>query len=222
MTDQDSNQDRLRAAFAVPAEKSVSSADCLPDETIWKAVHAGLDAVELQRVLDHTAGCAACAESWRMAHAVGNEAGIRKIGALRAFPSRRAVFALSAVAATILLVLFVAPTLNDWPGSIPADEFRDAPAVRLESLLDETEIFSRNALQLRWTGGPEGTLYTVELVDENLAVLARSEPQEPTEYTVPPDKLEGLPADATLYWRIDAVLPDATRISSGVFLLRLQ
>ena len=221
MTDQRSDQDRLRAAFAAPVEESASSADCLPDETIWNAVHDELGVAEMRRILDHTAGCAACAESWRMAHAVSSESGIRKTGASPAFP-RRAVFALSAVAATILLALLIAPTLNDWPGSIPADEFRDASAVRLESRLDETEIFSRNALQLRWTGGPEGTLYTVEIVDENLAVLARSEPQEPTEYTVPPDALEGLAADATLYWRVDAVLPDATRISSGVFLLRLR
>jgi len=75
---------------------------------------------------------------------------------------------------------------------------------------------------LRWTGGPIGSLYTVELADENLAVLVRSEPQESTEYTVPADVLDGVPAGSTLYWRVEAVLPDATRASSGVFLLRLQ
>ena len=155
-----------------------------------------------------------------MARTIGDEAGIRKTGTLLAFPPRRRVLMLGAVAATILLAFLVVPTLDDR--SIPPVEFRDPTAVSLESLLDETETVPREEVLLRWTGGPAGTLYTVELADENLAVLVRSEPQETTEYSVSSDVLEGLASGSTLYWRIEAVLPDATRVSSGVFLLRLR
>ena len=220
MTDQPADRDRLRAAFATTPDNTVASGNCPSDETIWQPARGKLDTPALERVLDHTTSCEACAESWRMARTLGHEAGIRKTGKLLTFPPRLAVVALGAVAATILLVFFVAPTLDDR--SVPPGEFRDPSSVSLESLLDETKTVSVDGLVLRWTGGPIGSLYTVELADENLAVLVRSEPQESTEYTVPADVLDGVPAGSTLYWRVEAILPDATRASSGVFLLRLQ
>jgi len=220
MTDQNSAPERLREAFAAPVGKIVLSEACPADETVWRAAQGELDARALEGVIDHTASCEACAESWRMARAIGHEAGIRKAGRLPAYPHRRVVLALGAVAATILIAFLVAPTLDDR--LVPGVEFRDPTAVGIESLLDEAKAVSRHGFLLRWTAGPTGTLYTVELADENLAVLVRSEPQEPTEYAVPADVLAGIEAGSTLYWRVEAVLPDATRASSGVFLLHVQ
>ena len=220
MTDRQTDRDRLCDAFGATPDDDVSSGNCPSDETIWEAAQGDLDTLALEQVLDHTASCAACAESWRMARAIGDEVGVRQAGKLATFPARRRVLMLGAVAATILLAFLVVPTLDEPP--VPPVEFRDPSGVEIESLLDESDTVSRDAVTLRWTGGPTGTLYTVEVADENLAVLVRSEPQEQSEYAVPARALESVPAGGTLYWRVEAVLPDATRASSGVYLLRFQ
>lgn len=220
MIDEQTDRERLRNGFAATPDEAVASADCPSDETIWKAVQGELDTPAMEKVLDHATSCAACAESWRMARSIGDSAGVCRKATLHAFPSRRRMLMLGAAAATILLAFLVVPTLNEQ--SAPPVEFRDPTGVNIESLLDETVAVTRERLVLRWTGGPAGTLYSVDLADENLNVLVRSEQQETTEYAVPQDVLDGVESGSTLYWRIEAVLPDTTRVSSGVYLLRLE
>ncbi len=219
MSDRHADTGRLRQAFLAPPEHATSG-DCPSSESIWKAVAGDLDAAALARVLDHTATCSACAESWRMARAIGNEAGVHPSGKVRLFPQRRRALVWGAVAATVVLAFFVVPTLDERP--VPPVEFRDPSRVQIESLLDESVAVARDGVVLRWSGGPDGTLYTVEVANADLFVLVRSEPLEATEYAIPVMMLDTVPDGATLYWRVDAVLPDSTAVSSGTFLLRLR
>jgi len=209
----------LRDAFSEPVESTASPA-CPGDETIWKAANGELDPSALGPVIDHTAGCASCAESWRMARELGEELPVQ--ATVLPFHRRQAVWGLAAIAAGILIVSLFLPSMFEPTPTVPADEFRRPSSVALESLIDEAVPMARDAAVLRWSGGPAWTLYTVELADENLEVLARSAQLDQTEYRIPPETLADLPAGATVYWRIEAVFPDAPRVSSSGFLFRLQ
>jgi hypothetical protein len=213
---------RLRDVFVEPVERVAMSPDCPNDDTIWKAAHGEADAGTTASVLDHVASCAACTESWHMARTITAEAGVRKRAVVLPFHRRPAIWTLGAVAAGIVLVALFFPTILDRRGIDPGDEFRVVGSVTVESLLDEGTPVPRDGVILRWGGAPEGTLYTVEVADGNLEVLARSRSLEQAEYRVPAEALAGLPAGVTVYWRVEAVLPDSTPVSSSVFLLELQ
>ena len=212
---------KLRDGFNEPVDHE-RTPSCPDDEVLWQAARGELDAESLAPILDHVAGCASCTESWRMALAIGEEAGLAAASNVVPFYRRPVVWGLVAVAASLLIVSLFVPGILDSGTAVPADEFRDASSVALESLLDETVAWAPNDVTLRWSPGPEGTLYTVELADANLDVLGRSEQTDRPEYRVPAETLAGQPAGSTVYWRVDAVVPDGTRVRSAVFLLRLQ
>lgn len=202
----------LRDAFG-SGEAPARSADCPDDELVWDAAGGEADAETIGRVLDHVAGCSACAESWRMARAIGDEAGKKR---------RSPVWMVAAVAAGVLLTMLVLPSIFDRGGIDSGDEFRVPGGVVLKSTLDETTALSRDRAVLGWRGGPEGTVYTVEVVGAELEVLARSGEQKEAEFVIPTAALSGIPAGGKVYWRVEALLPDSTRVVSPVFVHELQ
>jgi putative zinc finger protein len=60
----------FRRSAAPPKPES-----CPAPATIWAALHGELSLSEVRRIVDHTADCAACAEDWRLALALEDEAG---------------------------------------------------------------------------------------------------------------------------------------------------
>ena len=211
----------LRDAFNQPVDRAASPS-CPDDETLWKAAHGELDSETAGPILDHVAACSSCTESWRMAREIGERAGLSPEAKVLPFHRRPVVWGLVTLAASILVVsLFLPPILDRGPDA-PADEFREPSGVALESHLDESVRLARDDLLLKWSAGPEGTLYTVELADSNLVVLGRSEPLNQPEFRVPAALLAEQTEGATVYWRIEAVLPDGTRVSSAVYVVRLQ
>lgn len=216
------DDDRLREVFGGSPDSGSPTSECPGHEAIWKAAQGELEPDAAAAVVDHVAACAACAESWRMARAIADEAGVERTAKVLPFHRRPVVRVLGAVAAFLLIGVFVVPPLLDRGTTSPGDEFRVPETVELKSLIDESVALPRSESLLRWTGGPEGSLYTVEIADENLEILHRSAPIEASEYLVPADALAGLSPGAMTYWRIEAVLPDSTRVDSATFLLRVQ
>ena len=85
----------------------------------------------------------------------------------------------------------------------------------------ELTVF-RGTPTLTWSAGPQGTLYTVEVARADLTVIARADEIATAHFQVPDSALSGLPPGATVLWRVEAVLPDATRVSSPVFRARIR
>jgi hypothetical protein len=135
---------------------------------------------------------------------------------------RRILLIVGAVAVGIFLLAVFLPMMLRRPGSAPGDEIRDTTGVTIQSLLDETAVMPRDAVLLRWSRAPGGSRYAVELTDENLEVLHRVEGLDRSWYEVPPDALATRPSSGTVYWRVEATLPDGTEVSSNVFVLKLQ
>jgi hypothetical protein len=211
--------DELRERYAVRLDRAAPDGDCPDDEAIWAASRGELPAKRASELLDHVAHCPACAESWRMAREISD---LAELPQARPRRSNRAVLWLGAAAASVLLALVVVPPLVDDGPTGPTEEFRDVEGVTIETLVNEQAPLPRDEVVLRWTPGPAGTLYRVELATEEFDVIHRSLRVDTTEYLVPVEALSGIDPGSTLLWRVDALLPDDTRLSSPTFLVRVE
>jgi len=57
----------LRALFAGAFIDATPSDACPPAEQLFDAFHRRLSTAEIEATLDHIAGCAVCADAWRLA-----------------------------------------------------------------------------------------------------------------------------------------------------------
>jgi hypothetical protein len=150
-----------------------------------------------------------------MAAAIAAEASL-PAGAVHAKKGVRLGLGLLAAAAMIVVAVLTVPTRS------PVDALRAPGGVAIASELPAGRPLARDRCVLRWSGGPPGTLYAVEAAREDLTVLLRAEAVEEPEYRIPENLLTSLPPGATLFWRVEAVLPDAKRIESPVFRATLE
>jgi hypothetical protein len=208
------DDDALRRAFTRSADAPPRE-DCPAPEVVWSASRGDLPAARTQELLAHSAVCPACAESWQWAAALGAEAdGARTTSG----PARgiRLGLGLAALAASIAVLALLGP----WRR--PPDEFRDVGTYSIASRLESARALPRDAFVLSWSAGPRGTLYSVEVARSDLTVIARADQIETHRYQVPAPAFSGLPPGAVVLWRVEAVLPDATRVSSPVFRANLE
>ena len=59
--------DDLRAAFLGAFQKALPTDACPSPEKLFEGYHRLLPLDELERLLDHIAECAVCADAWRLA-----------------------------------------------------------------------------------------------------------------------------------------------------------
>ena len=67
MTENDTELDRYREAFATLAEDAGATEGCPDTETIYRAVSGELSAAEVAEIVDHLSECASCAQAWTVA-----------------------------------------------------------------------------------------------------------------------------------------------------------
>lgn len=151
-----------------------------------------------------------------MAAAIAAEASLPAGAAHPPKHGLRLGFGLLAAAAVIVVAVLTIPTRP------PPDPLRAPGGIAIASELPAGKPLARDGCVLRWSGGPPGTLYAVEVAREDLTVLLRAEAVEESEYRIPENVLASLPPGATLFWRVEAVLPDAKRIESPVFRATLE
>jgi ferric-dicitrate binding protein FerR (iron transport regulator) len=131
---------RLRAAFAAPAATAPDPESCPAPEVIWAAVRSELPPRELREMVEHTAGCAACAEDWRLAAELERES---SAAAAAPAPGRvlqgrfgqwRPLMAAAALAAGLLIAVGVYRT-----GELGPQEptYREAPGTVVRSVLPD-------------------------------------------------------------------------------------
>ncbi len=192
---------RERPAGAGPAE-------CPDPERIWRAVALESPEEERRQLIDHLAGCASCAQAWRLAAGLAGPAMAPEPAARSSWLPRAMLAAASIVAVVGLgwLALHRSP--------IPGTALR-ATEPAILSLLDEGSALPRDRFQLRWSPGPPGTIYDVEVGTSDLRLLSRAMALVDPEYLVPPQAFQDVASGTVIAWRVEATLPDG-RVVAGV------
>ncbi len=225
MRDQSAPGAELRQLFVHGHRKRKNVvSDCPHPERIWEAVRGEATPAEVESLLEHTLRCQACAEEWRLARAVSLEAdseGVEgRLGAGRAWWRRPPVWL--ATAAVLLLAILGIQRTVDQLGPTPVFRESGPNNPSIESLVPEESSLPRDNFLLKWRPGPEGSLYTVKVMTEDLQPVATARNLETSEYRVPVKDLEKLPAGARLFWEATMERPDGSRLSSPIFAVRLE
>ncbi|NVJ04707.1 hypothetical protein HUW63_05530 [Myxococcus sp. AM001] len=228
--------ERLRAA--VRAEDPVERAEAPVDaDLVWRAVSGELPAEERHAVIERVAADPAWAAAWRLANELTRSAAEAappvapwvdrprtRRGDGEARQKRRFRFAWSqplwGVAATAALALIVVGVVMREEPEQPRLRGGDTAAV--VSQVPEAVPLKRDACVLRWSGGPEGTRWSVRLSTEDLSWVHRVDSLETREYRVPSEVLAPVKPGTTLLWQVEARLPDGQVLRGATFVNRLE
>lgn len=215
--------DQWRRALMEAADGAAPDKSCPTPERLWAASRGELPATELNGLLDHATECALCTRALALARQLGaqvenevpSESGAAPVAGLRRWYLPTA----ATLAATLLVVAGVR-----WyqPETSPGAEFRELAGYRPASLIDDQDLLLREECLLRWSPGPQGTRYAVQVATQDLQIVAQAHALEEAEFRVAATALKGLPAETKLLWRVEARLPDGTRASSQTFVHELR
>lgn len=208
----------MQEAFLARAAEEPPGESCPDPERIWRAAQGEVSGEELRSLLDHGAACGACAQAWQLARELSGAPGSTET----AHPRRRPVFASTwagvAVAAAALLVLAVALPLLRSGGNSGAPVYRDEGREVVRSLLPEERPLERGDCVLRWTPGPRGSRYRLDLAGERHGLLPSPPLLDEPAYAVPPGHLEPLEPGERLLWRVTVIGPEGGETASVTFL----
>jgi hypothetical protein len=239
--------ERLRASFRA---EDVPEGEPVDAERVWLAVTGELTAEERRAVVERVAADPAWAQAWRLARAMSQAAsaatppaarvettaspldlaarrpdpadrressGRRDTGLRARFMRSRPVWgAVAAMLALVVVGVSVQQKLEDRP------RLRGGEAAAIVSGVPEGTPLPRAHCVLRWSGGPEGTRWTVRLSSEDLKVVHRAERLEHGEYQVPASVLAPLAPGARLLWQVEARLPDGQVLRGATFVNRIE
>jgi hypothetical protein len=216
--------DVLREAFQALGDGSRGSGGCPAPEQIWQAATGEADAATVRALVEHTTTCRACAEDWRLARGLEETRRAETTGVGQAATAverkgthgSRAVLAIAASAVLALAgVVYVAQRTVEPRGS----GLRDGRSQAIRSLLAAEEVMPRDRCRLAWSGAPQGSRYDVIVTTESLDPVLEARDLEKDEVIVPAADLNPA-ASGRLLWRVEATLPDGSRIVSPTFSTR--
>jgi hypothetical protein len=206
----------LEAGFS--SERDVTADD---PERVWNAARGELSPEETHVLAERAVAEPALALAWRLARELATAADDERQSAARVVPFARrwrwAALAAAAVVIVGLSVMLLRPEISS-----PGLRYRSAPELTIESLLNPAEARDREQLVLRWSPGPEGSLYDVVVTDADLHVLAQSERLANPSYAVPASALAKLEPGAELLWRVVLLTPRGERVVSPTFVEQLR
>lgn len=209
--------DDLRKRFVAAAERSRPAPGCPGLESFWEAQQGELSAARTRELIEHTVHCPACAEGWRVAHAMG---AMEQEPAQRQASSGRWIMA--AAAAAVLAVMIGLTTLVPTALRDAQPVYRAGPSEIIRSLTPEEVPLPRSDFVLRWSPGPEGTLYAVRLTTASFSPVALIDGLERSEWRVESKQLERIESGTRLLWRVEALLPDGRRVQSETHFITLE
>lgn len=214
MSEIELERDRLRRAFA-SLEGRAPGPGCPEPERLWAAARGELPAEVVRPLVLHLVECGACAEAWRLAREVEPRAVDARPAAAR--PSWTFW---GALAAGMTLALAASVVLHQPSERTPG--FREGTRIDIRSLVPESDSLPRARCVLRWSPGPEGTTYNLQVATEGLEKISEARGLTAAAYEVPPPALASLPSGAKLLWRVEAVAPDGARVTSATFVSRVE
>ena len=94
--------------------------------------------------------------------------------------------------------------------------------MEIRALIPEDRPLPRDDFVLRWSPGPEGSIYAVTLTTESFQPVDAGEGLSDPERPVQEDRLVGLDSGARLLWRVEALLPDGRKVQSDTFFVLLE
>jgi hypothetical protein len=214
--------DELRREFLARAG-AASDATCPDANQIWAAVRGDLPREDIHVVVDHTAGCPACAAAWRLAQELMNaDADFAATAATPPGGTRTWMLwtPLAAAAAIVVAagVFFVQRSAHEGP----PPGYRATRPVVVESLTPENRALSRANCVLRWTASPSGSRYDVRVMDPDLNLIAEVRGLERAECVVPEAALAGLPPGEHVLWQVTVVSPGGRRFTGPTFRNRIE
>jgi hypothetical protein len=218
--------DESRRLAAVLREASADSRpreDCPAPDRIWGAVRRELPLHERQAIIDHTIECPTCAEAWRLAMELGQDAPAPGVAPPKSAtdPNKPVTWTMMRAAATVLLAVGLGFTVWFFRPSVGPVVREPSPGV-IQSLVKEGEPLPREGFWLRWSSGSAGERYEVTVTTADLDVIVTARGLERPEYRIPPERLAALPSGARLLWRVVAQTPDGGTISSPTFELSVR
>jgi len=215
MTQPANDAEALRDAFSSSIEIAGDGNDCPSAEALWESAHGQLGAQDEEGILMHVGECPACATAWRVARDLAADSPGKKVR------KRSGWLPMAAAAAIGFLLIGFGYVM--WTGrSDIAPVYRAGGGEWLQSQVPEEEVLPRDRCLLRWTAGPEGTVYQLRVTDERLDVLARGRGLEEAQYLVPEEALLDLPPGSRIVWQVTARLPDGTTVDSTSFISRIE
>jgi hypothetical protein len=215
---------RLQGAFASATEVLGTGSECPAAEVLWAAAREELHGAADTEVILHVGACGACAAAWRLARAMdegpatAEESTIRPI-ARRRMPWSRAIPI--ALAASLVLAAGVLTLMLRTGGESPEPSLRTQRADWLRPAAG-MEHLDRAAPVLRWTAGPDGTIYDVRVTSEDLELLGRGWRLSKPAYRLGLASLEKVPAGGSIHWQVTAHLPDGRKVDSPTYTTSLR
>ncbi len=226
---------RWREAFASLALDARPAEGCPDPERIWMAVRVELSPGEVRELVDHTAVCPVCAEAWRLARELTAEASPagEVHGALieRSAKSRRTAWrwgSMIAAAAVIMLVTVLSIQFDESPVNLPGTpgfgtpQYREGSEADIRPLSPADRPLPRDRFQLKWSSGPSGTRYQLQLATADLVVVLQAHGLEEPSYLVDEKTLQPFPSGTRFIWQVEAAYADGTRRTSDTFVSVLK
>lgn len=214
----DDERARLMAAFASVVERA---GDACPDAArMWSAVGGRLPPADTREIVNHVASCGACTEAWLIARELAEDADAARARHLPPPMWRR--WPGLAAAAVVVLSIAIYGVLARRTSVPDGSTYREAGVPVVRSLVDEGRAVSRNNLLLKWTPGPPGSQYAVQVATDDLTPIARSRGLTKPEYVVPESSLARVPAGARLLWQVEVGLPDGSKQMSATFIVTVN
>jgi len=199
---------RLERAFREPAAGAASVGTCPSPEVIRAAVTLEGSVARRRSTLAHVAICPACTVAWDTLREFHDSAPAAR-------PSGLGVWGSLAAAAALAFAFWLVPQTGIEQG---ADAEWRAGSSRFDwsGSVGETRL-TADSTTLRWAPGPVGTRFELRVTDATLRPFARAVALELPEYSLSAESLTGLEAGSVLFWQVDAILPDGSRVVSPTF-----
>jgi hypothetical protein len=211
----------LRESLADSTELFGGGEDCPEADKLVLSGRGELGPAKDEEVLLHVARCTACATGWRIARQVGSrrEPSIHPAAVI---PLYRRTWMRMAGAAAVLVVAVSVGLLFVVPDGEGPTIHREQEDELLRSLLEEDQSLPRDRFILRWSTGPEGTVYDVVVTSHRMEPLTRGLGLERAEFHVPAQVLESTESGSRILWQVTAYLPDTRRIESKTFFVKVE
>lgn len=239
MTEPD-DADALRRAFAHAPPRP--SGDPVDADALWEAVQGEAGPEAVAALADRMSHDADLGEDWRLAQAFARaaaedeatadareqdegEPALPPSGVVAAQPANHGDYrwwgAVAVVVAAAVLLVVAWPRGGPSPYEPGDDGQMRGGMGAIHAVQGEGEV-PRGEVVLEWSPVPEAVRYELVVSTPQLEPRLELTELELPRATVPARVLEGLPAGAELWWRVEAVRADDSRVPSETFVLTVR
>lgn len=213
--------DRLKKAFQSIDGTSIHHQSCPDPEKIWDAQKGVLDREETHAIIDHTSGCGACAQAWRVALEISEpqETLVADNGSGKIIKMPWMVPGTALAIAALLMLAFALQFKGD-DAEFPADiNFRDSTEVsEIRSLLPREEALPRSGFELTWEHSLEGnTSYDIQVQSQDLEVIAQASRLMDPQFALTSDMLKNQKPGSRILWQVIVRIDDVKTKWSPTF-----